>query len=172
MRRVARKSALVAVLLLFACSGSDRPPGTPTTEGTTSTTAASTTATVTSKEKAVEEAYLRAWAARARARRTLDASGLSESFAKKALQDGIDEIEARKKEGRYALLRVDQNYTITFISVDTAMVHDFITNHSVLIDPNTEQPLEPDPGDRSEVRTTMELLEGKWKVTFVAYRSL
>ena len=165
------QSALVAVLLL-GCSGSDGLLGPRGTEGTTTTTVAPTTATATSKEKAVEQRYLEAWAARARARRTLDASGLSEFFAKSALDAVVDDIEVRKREGKYGLLRVDHNYTITLTSIDTAMVHDLVTNHSVLIDPTTEQPLEPDPNDRTEYRTTMELLEGKWKVTFVAARKL
>ena len=172
-RRAAAVFAVAALAALSACGGPGDTATSPTTEApTTTTTTAPVTSTTLAREKEVEVAYLGSWTARAKARRTLDASGLSEFFAKKALKDITDDLEQRKLEGKYSFVRVDHNYTITLNSVDTATVQDWITNHTVLIDPSTGQPLEPDPKTAHEVRTTMELLEGKWKVTFIASRQL
>ena len=172
-RRAAAVFAVAALAALSACGGPGDTATSPTTEApTTTTTTAPVTSTTLAREKEVEVAYLRSWDAWAKARRTLDPTGLSEFFAKKALQDNVDEIEQRRREGSYSLIRVDHNYTITLTSIDSATVHDRIVNHTVPVDPNSGQPLKPDPNDLYENQTTMELLEGKWKVTFVAYRKL
>jgi hypothetical protein len=75
-----------------------------------------------------------------------------------------DEVEARVRDGRAALVRVEHNYQIETTGPDTAAVIDRYTNHQVLIDPRTKQPTEPDPNTVLTDAFTLRRVDGRWMV--------
>jgi hypothetical protein len=151
---------LVVAFGAVACSGggSDGPSASLTTPPSTE---------AQTVEQEVEAAYLRSWDVYAEAMLELDPSGLDRAFAKKALDLRKSEVDALRAKGTPARMRVDHRVAEVSLREDVAYVTDNYTNHSVVLDPKTREPAEPDPNS-SESRTyTLERIEGAWRVVFV-----
>lgn len=172
---------MVAGAALAGCSDDDDPQASTssTTESsatTTTTTAperqASTTTTAhdpSTVEGQVEAAYLRSWDVYADAvyDLELDEAALAEVYAERSLQTRRSEIEERVSDGRAAHVRIDHDYEIVVVDENTAAVIDNFTNHQVLVDPETKEPIEPDPNEKILVNFQLKRLDGMWKVTLI-----
>ena len=167
-------------LCFVACSDDPYDGSSPTTEetsdGTTTSTApdrpTSTTTTAfdpASVEGQVEAAYLESWDVYADAvyDLELDEDALAEVYAETSLDGKIDEIEQRIEDGRAALVRIDHEYDIVLVDESTAQVVDRFTNHQVLIDPDTKQPVEPDPNEKVVFNFTVRRTADGWRVAFI-----
>jgi hypothetical protein len=171
--------AAVVLLVVAGCSNGDDDGGATTTterRTTTTTTAperqASTTTTAydqTAIEGQVEAAYLRSWDVYADAvyHLQLDEQALAEVYAEEGLENIRAEIEGRIVERRAAHVAVDHNYQVVITNEAIASVIDQIVNHQILIDPETKEPLEPDPNDRQVLNFVMRRIGDTWKVTRV-----
>lgn len=174
--------SIALVLGAAACSDDDPEAATTTTTvedtTTTSTTTtmperpSSTTTTAfdpASVEGAVEAAYLRSWDVYADAvyDLELDEEALAEVYAERSLTTRMDEIVGRIADGRAAYVQLDHDYDIVIVDGATAAVLDNFTNHQVLIDPDTREPIEGDPNEVLLVNFQMKLLDGVWKVTLI-----
>lgn len=174
---------MAVALLAAACSGND-PEAAPSTtaapsstvEPTTTTTApermASTTTTAfdpASVEGEVEAAYLKSWDVYADAvyHLELDEEALAEVYAGDGLSNLRREIENRIADGRAALASVDHDYEIAVTGNTIASVVDSITNHQVLIDPTTKEPIEEDPNEAQLMNFVMERIGDAWYVTLI-----
>ncbi len=180
--RVTSRGVTICVALVLgatACSddgGTTSPTTTEAVGTTTSTTStvpvreASTTTTAfdpESVEGAVEAAYLRSWDVYADAvyNLELDEAALAEVFAEEHLETKRAEIERRIGDGDAALVRIEHDYTIQVTDSKTAIVIDRYRNHQVLVDPETREPIEPDPDEVVSDVITLRLTSGGWKVT-------
>lgn len=154
---------IVAALFVagVGCGGSgggDGPTATIARPKSTTTTAAMTA------EARVEAAYLRSWKVYAKAVRTLDASGLDQIYAERALvlvRADVDRLRAANTPVRCA---VDHNYTVDIGGPALATVRDKYVNHCVLLDPKTGKPSEPDPNKVLSETYILRLIEGQWKI--------
>lgn len=162
---------IVAALFVagVGCGGSgggDGPTATIARPKSTTTTAAMTA------EARVEAAYLRSWKVYAKAMRTLDASGLDTAFAKDALT--LRQQEVARLSERHLVARMQVEHQIVRVNVEgeKATLLDNYVNHSVVIDPKTGDPAEPDPNSASSRTYTLERIDGTWFVTFVFDNSL
>jgi hypothetical protein len=161
-----RRWLLLLVVALCAVACSDGEPDGPSASLTTPPSTEAPTV-----EDEVEAAYLRSWEVYAEAMLELDPGGLDRAFAKKALELRIGEVAALKARGTPARMEVDHQIAEVWLRESAAYVTDNYTNHSVLLDPRTKEPTEPDP-NTSESRTyTLERIEGTWRVTFVLDKS-
>lgn len=168
------------LLFVAACAGDDGAAPTTTSVAST-TTEASTTSTTTPERQAsttttafdpasvegeVEAAYLRSWDVYAAAvyDLVLDEQALAEVYAEEHLATKRNEIEGRIADGRAALVVIEHDYTVQAIDDTTAAVIDRYTNHQVLIDPVTKQPIEDDPNEVLTDFVTLRLVDGGWKV--------
>jgi hypothetical protein len=159
--------ALASVVLggLSACGG-DGDPGTPAASAPAGVTTSETTSTTDAltPEEEVEAAYLRSWDVYAEAVRTLDPSRLEEVYAGQQLERTRAEVEDRKARGEPSQVSVEHDYVVQLIEPDLATVHDRYRNHSVLIDPDTGRPSEPDPDSTIYEIFTLKEVGGSWKV--------
>ena len=135
--------------------------------GTTRTTppAPSPTQTPTDERAEVEQAYLDHWDVYAEAVLNLDGSQLSEVLAGAALREVQAQLEELIETDQPAQVRVEHNYRITIIDANTASVDDRYINHSVRLDAETMEPIEPDPNQRVHKSYTLKKVDGLWKVT-------
>lgn len=173
-RRLARQVILATLLVSLAAScGGDGEPGTPAASEPAPVTQpkrTTTTEAMTSEEE-VEAAYLRSWEVYAEAVRTLDPSGLEESYANEQLARTRAEVEERARLGEPSSVDVDHDYDIQILEEGFAVVRDTYRNHSVLIDPETGEPVEEDPNSEiTEVYTLWEV-DGRWVVVDIVRES-
>src|SRR5690606_31328392 len=112
----------------------------------------------------VEAAYLRSWDVYADAvyNLELDEEALAEVFADEHLELVRSEILGRIDDKRAAHARIDHNYKVTVLDQDTAIVADRLTNHQVLVDPDTKEPLEDDPNEDRADLATLRHIDGLW----------
>jgi hypothetical protein len=160
-------AVLVAGLLVgfLALGNDDR------SSGTTTSPPVATSTTPSDPRVQVEQAYLRAWDVWADALVKLDASGLSESFTGRALQLITAQVAEQKGKNQPVRIRAEHNYTITLTDAQTASVDDRYINHNVRLDPNTLEPIEPDPDNPEHRSFTLKLVDGTWKIaTIIEYR--
>jgi len=176
-------AVLVAALALAACGDDDGAESErSSTTGTEATTTSSSTTTTTVPEREpsttttafdpatvegqVEAAYLRSWDVYADAvyHLELDEDALAEVFTGEHLETKRSEIQSRIEDRRAALVRVEHRYTIQLVDPSTAVVLDVLTNHQVLIDPETKSPIEEDPNEVLSDAVTLRLEGGSWKV--------
>lgn len=173
---------MAAVLGIGAC-GDDGEAAPTTTERSTTTTAEPTTTSTApprptsttttmfdpaSVEGEVEAAYLKSWEVYADAvyNLELDEEALAEVFTGDALTLRIEEVARRVQEARASHVLLDHDYEI-LVAGDSANVVDHFVNHQVLIDPETKQPIEPDPNERLLVNFKLERIDGSWLVSFI-----
>ena len=154
-------AVVVAVLLVgFIAFGDDGE-----SSGTTPTTPPPTTSSTPADPRAqVEQAYLDAWDVWADALLELDDSKLSESFSGRALQLITDQVEAQQQEDEAVRVRAEHDYTVTILNATTASVDDRYVNHNVRLDPETLEPVEPDPNRQEHRSFTLRLVDGIWKI--------
>jgi hypothetical protein len=160
-----RRWVLVLVVALCAVACSDGEPDGPSASLTTPPSTEAPTV-----EDEVEAAYLRSWEVYAEAVLELDPSGLEESYAGTALQVERDEVARLKGANTPVRVRVDHDYSIAMTGDDKAIVTDAYVNHSVLLDPSTRTPSEPDPNKQVTDLFAMTRIGGKWKVTHIERR--
>lgn len=181
-RVTVRGVTLCITLALTSLACSDDEPSastTTTTVGDTTTTTTtvperptSTTTTAfdpASVEGEVEAAYLRSWDVYAEAvyNLELDEAALAEVYAETSLDNLTDEIQERADSGRAALVEIDHNYEITIVDASNAVVVDAYRNHQVLIDPDTKEPVEPDPDEEVLFSFTLRLIAQGWRVVLI-----
>ena len=165
---------------LVACSDDPGDGSSPTTDATSSSTTVSTaperpTSTTTtafdpaSVEGEVEAAYLKSWDVYADAvyDLVLDEEALAEVYAEEGLANVTSEIESRIDEGRAAHVVIDHDYQVVVTNASLVSVVDQLTNHQVLIDPETKEPVEDDPNERQVLNFVLEFIDGSWRVTLV-----
>ena len=158
-----RVTLCVALALGLVVCSDDPDDSTPSTEETssssTTTTAperpASTTTTAfdpASVEGEVEAAYLKSWDVYADAvyDLVLDEEALAEVYADDAAsnRDGRDRGSNRRGARSRSFVSITTTRS-TSRSTTTALVVDNYVNHQVLIDPETKEPIEDDPNERS-----------------------
>lgn len=169
-------------LAVTGCSDDSSSRGSTTTsEGRTSTTPATTTvperptSTTTtaydpaSVEGAVEAAYLRSWDVYADAvyNLELDEAALAEVYAEEGLANVTKEVADRIESGRAALVEVEHNYEVVVTSGSVASVIDRLTNHQVLIDPETKRVTEDDPNEAEVLNFVIKRIGDEWFVTLI-----
>jgi hypothetical protein len=158
-------AALVAVLL--AGCGDDT-PASPTT--TTAPAASSTTVappTTLSAKAELLAAYNRSWEVYADALRRVDPSQLPTAFAGNALRVAQQEVAEHKAKEQPSLVRVTHRARVLLVTATDGVVQDNYTNHSVLLDPVTGKPTEPDPNEVVYQRQSLKRIDGVWKVVEV-----
>ena len=158
----------LATLLLAGCSGNaeSTPPST-TVSAAPSTTAPSTTSATLSAKAELLAAYKRSWDVYADALRRLDPSQLPTVFAGNALKLAQQEVAEHKGNGQPSLVRVTHRPRVLLVTATDGVVQDHYTNHSVLIDPVTGKPTEPDPNEVVYQRQSLRRAKGVWKVVEV-----
>ncbi len=147
---------------------------TSTSAATTATTVApdtTTTSTIeaprTGVEGEVEDAYLRSWDVYADAVLRLDASRLDEAYAGPALLTRQEEVAGLARENTPVRVRVDHDYEVVVLNADDAFVLEDYVDHSVLLDGETMQPVEPDPDRVVRREYVLRKGSGGWRVAHV-----
>lgn len=156
----------LALVVIAGCGGSDD-PGVPSATiapaDTPDTTTTSTTEAMTPEEE-VEAAYLRSWEVYAEAALSLDQSELDSVYAKDALEIVRADIARFRRDNTPARFSVEHDYTITIGASGVAVVRDDYVNHSVLLDAQTLEPIEPDPNKVIAEVYLLEEVNGRWMV--------
>lgn len=164
-------SLLLLALLAAACSSGSDAKGPTATVGSPKTTESTTTTTKLTPEQEVEAAYLKSWDVYIRAKREVTSEGLDCCYFGDQLARTRADIEDRIKRNAPARVSVEHNYRIRMIAADVAVVEDTYRNHSVLIDPDTGEPIEADPNNTSSEIYTLRRIEGVWKVADISIAS-
>jgi hypothetical protein len=167
-RSLTAVAVALATALLAGCteSAESTPPST-ITAGTSTAAAPSTTPTTVSAKAELLAAYNRSWDVYADALRRLDPSQLPTVFAGNALKLAQQEVADHKANGQPSLVRVTHRARVLLVTVTAGVVRDHYTNHSVLIDPATGKPTEPDPNEVVYQRQSLKRGNGVWKVVEV-----
>ena len=155
--------AITCALVGAACSGDDGETAEPTTTSAAPTTT-STSVPLTPEEQ-VEEAYLYSWEILAEAVEAGDVDKLHAAYDDIAFDLRAGDVERIHAMGLSSTVDVDHDYTVQVIDATTAVVVDAYVNHSVLIDPDTGEPVEEDPDTQHHRAYAMVLQDGAWKVT-------
>jgi hypothetical protein len=159
-------AATVALAALLA--GCDRPSATP--GGRAAAPSRSAPAEPTTSRSAADEllaAYDRSWQVYADALRRLDPSRLPSAFAGNALRVAREEVAEHKAKRHPSLVRVEHHPKVLRVTGTDAVVEDNYTNHSVLLDPATGRPVEPDPNEVVYQHQSLKRINGVWKVVEV-----
>jgi hypothetical protein len=164
-----RRRLLTATLLIVAVAGcGDTPASSPTT--TTAAAAPTTTAappTTLSAKAELLAAYDRSWQVYADALRRLDPTRLPSAFAGNALRLAQQEVAEHKAKRQPSLVRVTHRARVLLVTATDGVVQDNYTNHSVLLDPASGNPTEPDPNEVIYQRQSLKRIGGVWKVVEV-----
>ena len=167
-RRYLVALAIVVALLLAGCSGDTGSTAPSTTVSVPSTTAAPpVTPTTLSAKAELLAAYNRSWEIYADALRRLDPSRLPTAFDGSALRLARQEVGEHKANGQPSLVRVTHRARVLLVTATDGVVQDNYTNHSVLVDPTTGKPTEPDPNEVVYQRQSLKRIKGAWKVVEV-----
>ena len=119
----------------------------------------------------VEQAYLQFWDVWADANEKLDPSQLDDVATGEALSALVEAVEAQRANNQPVRIRVEHNYQIAITDETTASVDDRYVNHSQRLDPETMEPIDPDPNAQVRKSHTMKKVEGVWKVAeIIEYR--
>lgn len=171
VRRMLRplSGACVVLLLAVGCSsGTAKGPSASVAAPSTTERPTTTTAKALTPEQEVEAAYLKSWDVYAKAMRNVDTSHLADVYAGDALQMRTEEINDLARLNRAGQIRVSHDYSISvFDNGNRALVIDAYSNHSVLIDSQSGNPLESDPNNVVKRQYELRYLEGTWKVVYV-----
>lgn len=132
---------------------------------------ASPSTSPTDPRSEIEQAYLRFWDVWADANLRLDASRLEEAATGTALEALRATVEEQRAKNEPVRVRVEHNYTIAILGTDSASVDDKYINHSVRLDPQTDEPTEPDPNQPVRKTWSLKKVDGKWKIAeIIEYR--
>lgn len=119
----------------------------------------------------VEQSYLDFWDTWTEALLQLDPSPLDQVAMGDGLQVLQSQVEEQQKLNQPVRIKVEHSYTILITSTDTASVDDRYVNHSVRLDPQTKEPIEPDPNQQVRKSYTLKKVEGRWKIAeIIEYR--
>jgi hypothetical protein len=156
--------AALAAVLLAGCRNDT--PASPTTTTAPQITAVSPTTSSSPQgdADALLGAFQRSWQIYADALRRLDPSRLPTAFAGSALRAAQSEVAAQKGSGQPVRIDVEHHPRVLLVTATDGVVTDEGVNHSVVLDPNTGQPAEPDPNERFTERRSFKFLGGGWKV--------
>jgi hypothetical protein len=156
-------AAPVAVLL--AGCGDDT-PASPTTTTAPQITAGSPTTSPSPQAdaEALLVAFQRSWQVYADALRRLDPSRLPTAFAGSALRAAQSEVAVQKSSGQPVRIDVEHHPKVLLVNKTDGVVADEGVNHSVVLDPSTGQPAEPDPNERFRERRSFKFMDGGWRV--------
>ena len=157
----------LAAVVLVGCQG-DRtaaPPSTTAAGGpTTSAVLPTTPQTTRSPSATLLGAFTRSWQVYADALRRLDASKLSTAFAGNALRAVQSEVGEQKAKHQPVRISVQHHPKVLLVNAPDGVVADQGVNHSVVLDPATGKPAEPDPNERFSEHRSFKRIDGTWKV--------
>jgi hypothetical protein len=158
---------LIATLMVVAVvgCGADSPPSPATTTATaaSATTAVAPSTTVSAKAELLA-AYNRSWQVYADALLRLDPSRLGSAFAGSALRAAQQEVATQKANNQPVRIEVEHHPRVLLVTATDGVVADEGVNHSVVLDPATGKPTEPDPNERFRERRSFKFLDDSWKV--------
>jgi hypothetical protein len=140
------------------------PPRTTGSATPSATSSPSTTSTTLSAKAELLAAYNRSWDVYADALRRLDASGLATTFAGNALRAAQDEVATQKAKNQPVQISIDHHPRVLRLTAAEGLVEDNYRNHSVVLDPTTGAPTEPDPNEIVYQRQTLKRISEAWKV--------
>jgi hypothetical protein len=159
---------ITVALLLAGCSDNTGITAPSTTRSVPSTTAAPpVTPTTLSAKAELLAAYVQSWDIYRDALRQLDPAQLPTAFAGSALRLAQQEVAEHKAKGQPSLVRVTHRARVLLVTATDGVVQDNYTNHSVLVDPATGKPTEPDPNEVVYQRQSLKRINGAWKVVEV-----
>lgn len=119
----------------------------------------------------IERDYLRHWEVWAEANLKLQPELVGAVATGAALEALTEQVSQQKEKNQPVRIRVEHNHRIIYpvpdVGPDTATVEDNYINHSVRLDPDTMEPIEPDPNDQVRVSFTLKKVDGRWKVAEV-----
>ena len=160
---------LATVLLVAGCGGDaeSTQPSTTTSAVSNTTVAPSTTPTTVSAEAELLAAYDRSWDVYADALLRLDPDRLPTAFGGSALKAVQSEVAMQKARRQPVRIDVEHDSKVLLVTATDGVVADEGINHSVVLDPATGQPAEPDPNEPFRERRSFKFLDGAWKVVEV-----
>jgi len=155
---------LLAVLLAGCQGDSTATPSTTAKAGPTTSAVPPTTQTTRSPSATLLAAFTRSWQVYADALRRLDASKLSTAFAGNALRAVQSEVAEQKARHQPVRISVQHHSKVLMVNATDGVVADQGVNHSVVLDPVTGKPAEPDPNERFSEHRSFKFTGGTWKV--------
>jgi hypothetical protein len=154
--------ATLAAVLLAGCD--DGTASTPTTAGSAAPSTIAVPPTTLSAKAELLAAYDRSWEVYADALGRLDPSRLPSAFAGRALRAAQQEVATQKANNQPVRISVVHRTRILRVTADEGLVEDNYRNHSVVLDPKTGAPTEPDPNEVVHQRQSLKRINGVWKV--------
>jgi hypothetical protein len=156
----------VVAALLAGCQGGTRrtPPSTSASATPTTAVQPTTPQTTRSPSAVLLAAFTRSWRVYADALRRLDASKLPTAFAGNALRAVQSEVAEQKAKHQPVRISVQHHPKVLMVNATDGVVADQGVNHSVVLDPATGKPAEPDPNERFSEHRSFKFLAGTWKV--------
>jgi hypothetical protein len=158
---------LAAMLLAVVVAGcGDDPPASPATTTAAAAAPTTTTAPPTTLGAKAEllAAYRRSWEVYADALRRLDPSQLASAFAGRALRAAQQEVAGQKANNQPVRIEVEHRARVLRATATDGLVEDHYRNHSVVLDPTSGAPAEPDPNEVVYQRQSLKRIDGAWKV--------
>jgi hypothetical protein len=159
----------LATVLLAGCDGDagSTPPSTTVSAAPSTTAAPSANSTTLSAKAELLAAYNRSWDVYADALRRLDPGRLPTAFGGSALKAVQAEVATQKARRQPVRINVEHDPKVLLVTATDGVVADEGINHSVVLDPATGQPAEPDPEEPFRERRSFRYLDGAWKVVEV-----
>jgi hypothetical protein len=155
--------AMLAVVLLAGCDDGTASIPTTTAGSAAPSTIAAPPTTVSAKAELLA-AYGRSWEVYADALRRLDPGRLPSAFAGRALRAAQQEVVTQKAINQPVRISVVHRTRVLRVTADEGLVEDNYRNHSVVLDPKTGAPTEPDPNEVVYQRQSLKRINGVWKV--------
>ncbi len=156
----------LAAVLLTGCQGgtAHSPPTTVAHPAPTTSGVARTTLPARSPSAVLLAAFTRSWQVYADALRRLDASKLPAAFAGDALRAVQSEVVEQRAKHQPVRISVQHHPKVLLVNATDGVVADQGVNHSVVLNPATGQPAEPDPNQPFSEHRNFKFLDGTWKV--------
>ncbi len=154
--------ALAVAAVLAGCD--DRPVPAPSSGAAPSRGAPVEPTTTRGAEDELLAAYDRSWEVYADALRRLDPSRLPSVFAGNALRAAREEVATQKAKNQPVRVSVVHRPRVLRVTATDGLVEDNYRNHSVVLNPATGAPAEPDPNEVVHQRQSLKRLDGVWKV--------
>jgi glucose/arabinose dehydrogenase len=168
-RSLTAVAVALATALLAGCteSAESTPPPTTTTAAPSTTAAPPTTPTTVSAKAELLAAYMKSWEIYADALLRLDPRRLPTAFDGAALHAVRSEVAAQKAQGQPVRIDVEHDPKVLLLTASDGVVADEGVNHSVVLDPTTGKPAEPDPNEPFRERRSFKFVDRRWKVVEV-----